>query len=97
MQAQPELFGPVVSDPTVSRLIAALAADIDVSLPASPWSPSCGGATPPRGTKDDHLTTLDLALVQLPDGGLEPVLVRADSGACSGALLHHITSLGLEY
>jgi len=34
VRAQPELFGPVASDPTVSRLIAALAADVEVSLPA---------------------------------------------------------------
>jgi hypothetical protein len=34
VRAQPGLFGPVASDPTVSRLIAALAADIGVSLPA---------------------------------------------------------------
>jgi hypothetical protein len=34
VRAQPQVFGPVASDPTVSRLIAALAADIEVSLPA---------------------------------------------------------------
>jgi hypothetical protein len=34
VRAQPELFGPVASDPTVSRLIATLAADVDVSVPA---------------------------------------------------------------
>jgi hypothetical protein len=34
VRAQPELFGAVASDPTVSRLIAALAADVEVSLPA---------------------------------------------------------------
>jgi hypothetical protein len=34
VRAQPELFGPVASDPTVSRLIGALAADIEASLPA---------------------------------------------------------------
>ena len=34
VRAQPELFGPVASDPTVSRLIAALAGDVEVSLPA---------------------------------------------------------------
>jgi hypothetical protein len=33
VRAQPQMFGPVASDPTVSRLIAALAADIDVALP----------------------------------------------------------------
>jgi hypothetical protein len=32
VRAQPELFGPVASDPTVSRLIGALAGDLDASL-----------------------------------------------------------------
>jgi hypothetical protein len=34
LRAQPELFGPVASDPVVSRLIAALAADARRSLKA---------------------------------------------------------------
>jgi Transposase DDE domain group 1 len=34
VRAQPELFGPVASDSTVSRLVARLAADIEVALPA---------------------------------------------------------------
>jgi Transposase DDE domain group 1 len=34
VRAQPELFGPVASDPTVSRLITVLAADVEESLPA---------------------------------------------------------------
>lgn len=34
VRAQPEVFGPVASDPTVSRLIAALAADVDKALVA---------------------------------------------------------------
>jgi DDE family transposase len=34
VRAQPAVFGPVASDPTVSRVVAALAADIGVSLPA---------------------------------------------------------------
>ena len=29
VRAQPDLFGPVASDPTVSRLIATLAGDVD--------------------------------------------------------------------
>jgi hypothetical protein len=33
VRAQPGLFGAVASNPTVSRLIAALAADIDSALP----------------------------------------------------------------
>jgi Transposase DDE domain group 1 len=34
LRAQPELFGPVASDPVVSRLIAALAADAPKALKA---------------------------------------------------------------
>jgi hypothetical protein len=34
VRAQPEIFGPVASDPTVSRLVSTLAADIDTALPA---------------------------------------------------------------
>lgn len=34
VRAQPELFGPVASDPTVSRLIATLAADADAAVDA---------------------------------------------------------------
>ena len=34
VRAQPELFGPVASDPTVSRLVAALAADAPAALGA---------------------------------------------------------------
>jgi hypothetical protein len=45
----------------------------------------------------DHITALDAALLQLPDHERSQVLVRADTGACSKAFLHHITNLGLEY
>ncbi len=34
VRSQPELFGPVASDPTVSRLISTLAADPDAALAA---------------------------------------------------------------
>ncbi len=34
VRAQPALFGPVASDPMVSRLVSTLAADIDAALPA---------------------------------------------------------------
>ncbi len=34
VRAQPDVFGPVASDPTVSRLITALAADVDAALAA---------------------------------------------------------------
>ena len=36
VRAQPELFGPVASDPTVSRLFAALAADVDEAVAGDP-------------------------------------------------------------
>jgi DDE family transposase len=171
VRAQPQLFGPVASDPTVSRLIAALAADVGASLPAMRaarsraramvwarrrplsgtsgsrdggqvivdidstlvtahsekehagptfkrtfgFAPMCafvdhgeygtgetlvarlrpGTASP--WNKDDHIEVLDLALAQLPEQERGQVLVRADSGACSKLLLHHITDAGLEY
>jgi hypothetical protein len=171
VRAQPDLFGTVASDPTVSRLVAALAANIDVALPAiraaraqarsAAWtrrrplagcagsrdggqvivdldstlvtahsdkeqagptfkrtfgfSPMCvfvdhgehgtgeplvlqlrpGKASP--WDKADHITALDLALIQLPEQERGQVLVRADSGGCSKAFLHHITDAALEY
>ncbi|WP_425568232.1 transposase [Phytohabitans flavus] len=52
---------------------------------ASPWA------------KTDHIQVLDAALAQLPAAERAQVLVRADSGACSQAFLHHITDAGLEY
>lgn len=171
VRAQPDVFGPVASDPTVSRLIAALAADIGTALPAiraahavaraRVWArrrPLAGvsgrrdggmvvmdidstvvaahsdkeGAQPTfkrtfgfnpmcafvdhgeHGTgevlltqlrpgkaspwaKTDHIAALDAALTQLPEHERPQVLVRADSGACSKAFLHHITDTGLHY
>jgi len=52
---------------------------------ASPWNSA------------DHIATLDAALAQLPEHERGQVLVRADTGACSKAFLHHITNLDLEY
>lgn len=171
VRAQPEVFGPVASDPTVSRLIAALAADVEQSLPAiraaratartAVWgrrrpltgrpgdrdrgqvivdldstlvtshsdkehaqptfkktfgfAPMCAfvdhgqhgtgevlavdlrpGKASPHDSAD-HITTLDAAIAQLPEVEHGQVLVRADTGACSKAFLHHITDTGLEY
>src|SRR4051812_48481373 len=45
----------------------------------------------------DHISVLDGALAQLPEGERRQVLVRADTGACSKAFFHQITNLGLEY
>jgi hypothetical protein len=171
VRSQPELFGQVASDPTVSRVIAALAADIDTVLPtiraarararAQVWGrrrPLAGilgsrdggqviididatlvtahsdkehaepthkrgfGFAPmcafvdhgPTGTgetlaldlrpgkaspwnKSDHITVLEQALEQVPESERGQVLVRADTGGCSKAFLHHITDAGLEY
>jgi hypothetical protein len=171
VRSQPQLYGQVASDPTVSRLIARLAADIDIALPAiraarargraAAWArrrplvgragsrdggqvivdldstlvtahsekehagptfkrgfgfaPMCGfvdhgehgtgealtlqlrpGKASPFDT-EDHITALDLALDQLPEAERDQVLVRADTGGCSKAFLHHITDAGLEY
>jgi hypothetical protein len=171
IRAQPVVFGPVASDPTVSRLFAALAGDVDAAVTAirearaharaAVWTrrrplagtpgkraggqvivdidatlvtahsdkeraeptfkkgfgfaPMCafvdhgehgtgetlavdlrpGKASPWNSA--DHITILDAALAQLPEGERGQVLVRADTGACSKAFLHHITELGLEY
>ena len=46
---------------------------------ASPWNSA------------DHITVLDAALAQLPERERGQVLVRADTGGCSKAFLHHIT------
>jgi hypothetical protein len=171
VRAQPVVFGSVASDPTVSRLFAALAGDVDTAVAAirqarasaraSVWarrrplagSPGRGaggqvivdidatlvtahsdkeGAEPTfkrgfgfhpmctfvdhgeYGTGEslaidlrpgktsawasaDHITTLDAGLAQLPEDERAGVLVRADTGACSKAFLHHLTDLGLEY
>ena len=171
VRAQPELFGNVASDPTVSRIFTALAGDVEEAVAAirqvhadaraAVWGrrrPLAGtpgkraggqvivdldatlvtahsdkeGAEPTykrgygfhpmcafvdhgeHGTGEvlaidlrpgkaspwnsaDHLTTLNNALAQLPEHERTQVLVRADTGACSKAFLHHITDLGLEY
>jgi Transposase DDE domain group 1 len=171
VRAQPVVFGSVASDPTVSRLFAALAGDVNTAVAAirqarasaraSVWarrrplagSPGRGaggqvivdidatlvtahsdkeGAEPTfkrgfgfhpmctfvdhgeYGTGEslaidlrpgktsawasaDHITTLDAGLAQLPEDERAGVLVRADTGACSKAFLHHLTDLGLEY
>jgi hypothetical protein len=48
-------------------------------------------------TAADHISVLDAALAQLPATERGQVLVRADTGGASKALLGHITELGLEY
>lgn len=44
VRAQPDLFGQVASDPTVSRLIAALAADVDAAVTAIRTARACARA-----------------------------------------------------
>ena len=62
--AQPELFGRVASDPTVSRVIASLAADIDTVLPGRAWDewpvqePMPGGASCWGSGARDSITLL---------------------------------------
>ena len=55
-------------------------------------------------TAADHITTLDLALAQIPvhlrdpdTGGRVAVLVRTDSGGASLDFTHHIHRLGMEF
>lgn len=55
---------------------------------------TCGPGRPHPGTAGDHITILDTALVQLPEHERAQVLVRADTGACSKAFLHHVTTPG---
>ncbi|MDQ2756377.1 MAG: IS1380 family transposase [Actinomycetota bacterium] len=171
LRAQPGVFGSVASDPTVSRLFAALATDVDAAVAAirevradaraRVWAqqrplagrpgrhdggqvvidldatlvtahsdkqaaeptfkrgfgfaPMCafvdhgehgtgealaidlrpGRASPWNSA--DHIAILDTALAQLPVDERSQVLVRADTGGCSKAFLHHITDAGLEY
>ena len=171
VRAQPAVFGSVASDPTVSRLFAALAGDVEAAVTAirdaratarhAVWArrrplagtpgtraggqvivdidatlvsahsdkehaeptfkrgfgfaPMCafvdhgehgtgealaidlrpGRASPWNSA--DHTAILDTALAQLPAGERGQVLVRADTGACSKAFLHHVTDAGLEY
>ena len=171
LRAQPALFGLVASDPTISRLFTALAADVDAAVVAiraarsrarsAVWArrrplaghlgtregglvivdidatlvtshsekehaeptfkrgfgfaPMCafvdhgehgtgetlalnlrpGKASPWAGA--DHIAVLTDALAQLPEAEQGQVLVRADTGGCSKAFLHHITDAGLEY
>ena len=167
VRAQPEVFGQVASDPTVSRLVAALAGDVDAALTAirsaraearnrvwrrrRPVAGEPGGqvtidmdatlvtahsekelASPTfkRGfgfhplfafvdhgedgsgetvagmlrtgsaganCAADHITVLDQALAQLPEGERSNVVVRTDTGGGVKDFLHHITDLGLEY
>ena len=167
VRAQPVLFGPVASDPTVSRLFATLAADadaavaairaaraaararvgarrrpvggrpggqviidIDATLVAAHSDKELAAATFKRGygfhpllafvdhgehgtgetlaamlrtgsasafAVADHISVLDQALGQLPDGERGQVLVRADTGAASKAFLRHVNDLGLTY
>ncbi|WP_460529034.1 transposase, partial [Flindersiella endophytica] len=75
LRAQPELFGPVASDPTVSRLFSTLAADIDAALPAirsaradarqAVWERRRPLAGTP-GSREGGLVTVDLDAALVP-------------------------------
>ena len=168
VRAQSDLFGPVASDPTVSRLVDKLADDVEGALHelrtaraharAVAWRHRCpvradgpvpvdidgtivvahsekesaaatfkrtfgfhpllafvdhgrdgdGGGGEPlaavlrpgsanANTAADHITVLDLALVQLPEQVRARVLVRTDSGGGTKAFLQHVTALRLQY
>ena len=67
LRAQPDLFGPVASDPTVSRLVDRLAADAHRSAEGDPTAPAPAHAnTPgtwpaqPRPDADGELIPIDL-------------------------------------
>ncbi len=45
----------------------------------------------------DHITVLQAALAQLPEGERGQVLVRTDAGGASKSLVHHVTDAGLQY
>ncbi|EKT82561.1 putative transposase [Rhodococcus opacus M213] len=69
LRAHPEVFGPVASDPTVSRLIATLAADADMALSAidaaraavrtAAWS-AAGDRAPDDDIDEHHPLIIDL-------------------------------------
>lgn len=69
LRAHPEVFGPVASDPTVSRLIATLAADADMALSAidaaraavrtAAWS-AAGDRAPDDDIDEYHPLIIDL-------------------------------------
>ncbi len=74
VRAQPELFGQVASDPTVSRLVAALAADACRARRGAP-SPGAGpGAVwqlkAPVGTDGPIVVDLDATIVLAHSPGL---------------------------
>jgi hypothetical protein len=69
LRAEPSVFGPVASDPTVSRLVDALAADADRALKAIDaaraaararvWATACEHA-PNHGADVDHPVVIDV-------------------------------------
>ena len=93
LRAQPELFGPVASDPVVSRLVTRLAADVPRALKAgrgaraaarrglgSPLAIMLRPGNAGSNTAADNVAATRLALAQLPAHLRRRVLIRADSG-----------------
>lgn len=72
VRAQPDLFGPVASDPTVSRLIGLLAADADAALAAI-----SGARAAARAVAWSHRSPCDAAGPVIVD--LDATLVTAHS------------------
>ena len=69
VRAEPAVFGPVASDPTLSRTIARLAADVDRVLPAIEWAraaarsrvwAAAGTHAPDRGADARHPLVVDI-------------------------------------
>jgi hypothetical protein len=69
LREQPAVFGPVASDPTVSRLVSVLAGDVDAAVAAidrarvvargRAWT-AAGGAAPDRGVDSDRPLVVDV-------------------------------------
>ena len=102
VRAQPGLFGPVASDPTVSRLVATLADDIDTALPAiraaraqaraRAWA-RCRPLDGQPGTRDGGqvIVDLDVTLVRAHSEkeGAEPTYKRGFGFAPMCAFVDH--------
>jgi hypothetical protein len=96
LRSQPQLFGSVASDRTVSRLIATLASDADAALAAlreahrraraAAWAAQC--PLPPEG---DVLIDLDATLIdaQSEKEGAQPTFKRGFGFAPLAAFLDH--------
>jgi hypothetical protein len=106
LREQPELAGPVASDPVVSRLVSQLAGDLPRALKAIRSARADHGAgrngeplaivlragSAGPDTAADHIETARLALAQLPRYLRRKVLIRADSGGGTHGFLEWLTA-----